>query len=276
MTYSIQSYESAAAFDADVSHFLKSDEDKNSLLIGLLKLVCGPNSETDTPVMRTIYENHQVVGVAMRTGDTRAFIGTDMPKDAIPALWRTVANLSVPIKELNGPDTFVDHMIDASKQPFKVFMYLGAFCLTAVTDPLPVPGQLRVANADDLPILEKWNQEFALEALGTANPAARENVERLLKLGSLYVWDVDGDIVCQTYSTQPMGSSIKITGVYTPTQWRGKGYASNCVAGLSKKLLADGYKKVFLYTDLANPTSNAIYQKIGYRRFSSLKHVKFS
>ncbi len=52
--------------------------------------------------------------------------------------------------------------------------------------------------------------------------------------------------------------------VYTPPELRGKGYATNCVAALSQKLLDDGYKFCSLFTDLSNPTSNDIYSKIGY------------
>ena len=274
MAYSIRNYESVALFEADIASFLNADADENALLIGLLKLLLGPHTETGSPVLRAVYEDKRVVGVGMRTGDSRAFIGSNVPAAAIPELWKSVANLPVPVTQLNGPDGFVDRMIEASNLPFKVFMYLGSFRLTEVIEPPPVPGVLRVAKVDDLDILERWNQEFALEAMSQEDPQARAKVERLLKLGSLYVWETDGKIVCQTYSTQPMGSSIKITGVYTPTQLRGKGYASNCVAGITKRLLKDGYKKVFLYTDLANPTSNSIYQKIGYKKYSSMKHVK--
>ena len=48
-------------------------------------------------------------------------------------------------------------------------------------------------------------------------------------------------------------------------EFRGRGYASNCVAALTQKMLDQGRKFCFLYTDLSNPTSNKIYQQIGYR-----------
>jgi uncharacterized protein len=58
---------------------------------------------------------------------------------------------------------------------------------------------------------------------------------------------------------------MSISLVYTPPPYRGRGYASNCVAALSQHLLDEGWKKCSLVTDLANPVSNSIYQKIGYR-----------
>ena len=49
-----------------------------------------------------------------------------------------------------------------------------------------------------------------------------------------------------------------------PPAQRKRGYASACVATLSHLLLNRGYEFCMLYTDLTNPTSNAIYQAIGY------------
>jgi predicted GNAT family acetyltransferase len=59
-------------------------------------------------------------------------------------------------------------------------------------------------------------------------------------------------------------NGIRVAWVYTPPENRGKGFAGACVAALSQKLLDEGRKFCFLYTDLANPISNHVYQKIGY------------
>ena len=57
---------------------------------------------------------------------------------------------------------------------------------------------------------------------------------------------------------------IRVGPVYTPPELRGRGYASNLVAAASQAALDDGRRALFLFTDLANPTSNRIYQAIGY------------
>jgi predicted GNAT family acetyltransferase len=57
---------------------------------------------------------------------------------------------------------------------------------------------------------------------------------------------------------------MTVSGVYTPPELRCKGYATSCVAELSRNILQSGKKFCMLYTDLANPTSNSIYMKIGY------------
>ena len=58
---------------------------------------------------------------------------------------------------------------------------------------------------------------------------------------------------------------IAISWVYTPAHLRRHGYATACVAALTQRMLDNGKSFCCLYTDLANPTSNSIYQKIGYR-----------
>jgi uncharacterized protein len=61
----------------------------------------------------------------------------------------------------------------------------------------------------------------------------------------------------------PRGSGI--AALYTPPEHRGRGYATALVATLSRGDMERGSAFCFLHTDLANPTSNRIYQRIGYR-----------
>ena len=66
-----------------------------------------------------------------------------------------------------------------------------------------------------------------------------------------------------------------VNGVYTPPEHRGRGYATSCVAALSARLLAEGRRFCFLFTDAANPTSNAIYQRIGYVPVAEVQEYRF-
>ncbi|MGC4856996.1 GNAT family N-acetyltransferase, partial [Micromonospora sp. DT4] len=56
----------------------------------------------------------------------------------------------------------------------------------------------------------------------------------------------------------------RIGPVYTPPAQRGRGWASNAVAEVSRRIQADG-ARVCLFTDQANPTSNKIYTALGYQ-----------
>jgi predicted GNAT family acetyltransferase len=69
---------------------------------------------------------------------------------------------------------------------------------------------------------------------------------------------------------------IRVSFVYTPPELRGRGYASACVAAVSGRALASGKSFCTLYTDLANPTSNSIYQRVGYRRIGEAAMIAFN
>ena len=68
---------------------------------------------------------------------------------------------------------------------------------------------------------------------------------------------------------------IRIGPVFTPPELRGQGYATSLVAEQSRWLLGTGRSLCFLYTDLDNPTSNALYRRIGYRMIAEAKEVRF-
>lgn len=140
--------------------------------------------------------------------------------------------------------------------------------------PFP-PGEFRQAAEDDIPIIAEWLQSFEEEALGKSHDIELARAERLVKLGSIFVWEIGGHLVSMAMRMRPIAHSITISGVYTPLEYRRKGYATGLVAMLSQRLLDSGYEFVNLFTDLANPTSNSIYQKIGFRPVCDFRMYSF-
>jgi predicted GNAT family acetyltransferase len=90
----------------------------------------------------------------------------------------------------------------------------------------------------------------------------------------LYVWE-DQEPVSMVGYAGPTPNGIRVSAVYTPPERRNRGYASAGVAALSQMLLDGGRRFCFLFTDLANPTSNRIYQQIGYRAVCDVDECKF-
>jgi RimJ/RimL family protein N-acetyltransferase len=136
--------------------------------------------------------------------------------------------------------------------------------LTAVTPVPRAPGQLHPASAADLDLLLTWQGEFNREAMGQSHdPELREHLARRLDDGEMYVW-IDGEPRSMAASARPTRRGVAINSVYTPPELRGRGYATSCVAALSQLLLDNGKRFCVLYTDVENPTSNAIYARLGY------------
>ena len=91
----------------------------------------------------------------------------------------------------------------------------------------------------------------------------------------MFLWEDGGQPVAMAMSSRPLQHSITVSAVYTPPEHRQQGYATALVARLSQHLLDMGYEFINLFTDLENPTSNSIYQKIGYNPVIDFRSYKF-
>ena len=123
-------------------------------------------------------------------------------------------------------------------------------------------GSLRMARTGDLALARNWIAAFSAEIaedMGDCGPT-------LIEEGALCFWEAPGKgSVCMAGCTGKTPNGIRVILVYTPPEHRGHGYATACTAALTGKLLAEGNRYCFLFTDLANPASNRVYEKIGYR-----------
>lgn len=145
-------------------------------------------------------------------------------------------------------------------------MEQGVYDATEVVPPHGVRGSFRVATPDDTPLLNRWAAGFVRD-IGHPVPEGEEVLTDRIERGEMWVWEYDGEPVSMAYASPPAGGLSRISWVYTPPEQRRNGFASAVVAGTTAVQLAAGHR-CMLYTDLANPTSNGIYQAIGYRRVS--------
>lgn len=142
-------------------------------------------------------------------------------------------------------------------------------------DPMP-PGTPRVAGDADVALLTHWFNAFARE-VDDLNASDREAAVRE-KLGyrGLTLWEDAGRPVSLAGLTRQVAGMVRVGPVYTPPELRGRGYAGAVTAELSRSALAAGAEEVLLYTDLANPVSNSVYQRIGYRPVEDRIVLSFS
>jgi predicted GNAT family acetyltransferase len=138
------------------------------------------------------------------------------------------------------------------------------------------PGSFRKATMDDFELALGWGHAFYHECFGDVeSPMDLNQITRtMLEEGSLYLW-LDPNPVSMAATTRPTLHGISISYVYTPPEHRRKGYGSAIVASLTQLMLDKGRKFCTLYTDLSNPTSNSIYQRIGYKPVADIVEVNF-
>ena len=121
------------------------------------------------------------------------------------------------------------------------------------------------AGAGDRDLLVDWHAAF-----GTRDPAAAEDPasawsDDRLSHGGLMLWEADGE-AGRDGGLQPQVAGVgRVGDVYTPPERRQRGYGGAITAAVSQQALDAGAAEVVLYTDLANPTSNALYQRLGYQ-----------
>jgi RimJ/RimL family protein N-acetyltransferase len=134
-----------------------------------------------------------------------------------------------------------------------------------LTWPDPPPeGAPRTAGDGDVALLADWFEAFAVEVHEMSAEDHEAAVREKLGYGGLTLWEARGRPVSVAGVTRQVASMVRVGPVYTPPRLRGRGYASAATAEVSRAALAAGAEEVLLYTDLANPVSNSIYQRIGY------------
>ncbi|MGW2248981.1 GNAT family N-acetyltransferase [Kitasatospora sp. NPDC001660] len=141
--------------------------------------------------------------------------------------------------------------------------------------PRPPAGRHRRASAADRALVIRWYEEFRDEA-GVLAPNIPKSVDDRIAAGGLHLWEDGGEPVALAGNSPVIAGMSRIGPVYTPADRRGRGYASAVTAAATAHALAEGAAEVLLYTDLANPVSNSIYQQIGYRPVEDCLAVDFT
>jgi uncharacterized protein len=258
----------AAAFAEVATPFLATHEVEHGLMLGLARAA----ADAGTPIAWSAVARDgagAVVGATLRTHDTVLLSREGVPGAAAALARDALAPALAPgVARAGLPAALADAFAAASGVAWRTERGLWIHELRAVVPPPPVPGARRVAGAADRETLVGWVTAFRGEASG--EPAGREEVERAvdarLAADSLHVWDVDGRPTALAGWAGPTPTGVRVNMVYTPPAERGRGWASALVASLSQHLLDGGRAFVFLFTDPENPTANAVYRRIGYRR----------
>jgi predicted GNAT family acetyltransferase len=136
-----------------------------------------------------------------------------------------------------------------------------------------VPGQARAVGPDDAPLLYDWTIAFMREAVPHDPPPGREQIAKAAAEGRHMFWIVDGAAVSMAAIARRLRNTAAISHVYTPPEWRGRGYAGSVTAAVVEKILAEGRSTACLYTDLRNPYSNRCYARIGFQPVCESWHI---
>jgi predicted GNAT family acetyltransferase len=143
--------------------------------------------------------------------------------------------------------------------------------------PACVAGAARDAGESDCALLVEWVQRFFEDAFGQVhNDGGEEFVDNANQAGHRFVlWDVDGAPVSMAMLRVPASGVSRIGPVFTPRDQRGHGYGSAVTAAVAELAHRSGTPDLVLFADLANPTSNTIYQRIGFEAVADSVRIDF-
>ena len=250
---------------------LLADEARHNLLLGLAgTLRDNPGLYRDHELW-LVEDGSAVVGAALRTPPYNLVLGGGS-EAALAALAReTGGGIPGAVGAVPEIDAFVGACARLHGVTPEPRVRQGIYTLDTVVPPDAPAGRPRRATTGDRALLVRWWGEFGTEALGALEQDEEQNARnvdhRLTMPGNgIALWEVDGEAVSAVGYGSPTPTGVRIGPVYTPPELRRHGYASALTAHVSSEQLAAGRSFCFLYTDLANPTSNKIYVAIGYRR----------
>lgn len=155
---------------------------------------------------------------------------------------------------------------DRTGDAVAVHRRMRLFRLGELVWPAPGPeGTARPAAGTDRDLLAGWFDAFTREVGDPPRQDHRAAVDERLGYGGITVWEVGEGPASIAGRTRAVAGMVRVGPVYTPPELRGRGYGGAATAAVSQAALDAGVREVVLYTDLANPTSNALYQRLGYR-----------
>ena len=269
----LQAHADAQAFLAAADELLSRDEARHNLIYAICSTLIESPSAYEEAFFWTV-EEADTLAALLRTPPFNIAVAWPRTPEALTFAADELHAQGLELPGVSGAlpeaDIFASAWEKATSAPHRVRMSHGVYAAHEARVPDNVPGELREAEARERELAVNWISAFQDEALEEDAPHLdlERAVDRRIESRSagFALWEVDAEPVslCGYGGRTPHG--IRIGPVYTPPEHRRHGYASALTARVTQQQLASGRDYCFLYTDLANPTSNRIYMNIGYER----------
>jgi predicted GNAT family acetyltransferase len=279
----VRSFPSASEFLKAAGAELSRREAANGLMLGVCgQILRNPERFAERICYRTVAEDGALQLAALMTPPHRLQLSysESLTEGGAAALAESLARDGWDAPGVMGPageaEAVARRLAALAGRGCRLENRLRLYELRSVARPPDARGRLRTARSADGAFLTRWWYDAQMEMFGKADPAETERTA-LFRLGdgAVYLWE-DGSPVSMAVRTRPTDNGISVGMVYTPPDYRRRGYATACVTELSRLLLAEGRQFCSLYADLANPVSNSIYQKIGYRAVCDFEEYGFA
>jgi GNAT superfamily N-acetyltransferase len=275
-------YQDADSFLDRTRAALERHESANGLMLGLgIRLVHEPYAYGSQPYFATVQSAARLQVAALMTPPHRLQVYAQRDRE-----WAGVGLVADALLRGGWPvpgvmtgeavaEAFAAIWRSKTGADYRIDMRQRIYELRHVVHPRYPAGEFRTAGIEHVALVRQWACGFYEDCFGEGNhEQIMRSAEEKIKDGTLYLW-VDGVPRSMAARIRPTPHGEAVGFVYTPPSQRRKGYASAVVARLSQQILDDGKQFCTLYTNLANPTSNHIYQQIGYTAIADVVDIDF-
>ncbi|MFJ7827338.1 GNAT family N-acetyltransferase [Psychrobacillus sp. NPDC096623] len=276
-----QHYENVNKFASRVTPFLEKNQDKFSLFLGVLESIKAGVYEN--PYMATIEENGQLLAIFQMTPPhplNIIFVDENQISTCTNICINELITHAVPVESIISVKEwavlFAHKWQEKTDGSYSLLMDQGLYRLDRVEESLEMSsGMWRYGTANDALLIEKWYAQFERDAglSASAPEEIKKRVKSMLERQEVFLWEDHGEVVSMMKKARPTANGVTVSLVFTPAEKRRKGYGRTMVAAVSKELLKE-FQFCVLYTDMLNPTSNKIYQEIGYQKLVDSVHLK--
>ena len=269
-------FATANEFRATCRDWLMENEDINNGLLDLVELLSTGHQVFQAPYwFASINNSAGIVGCAIHAMPD-GLVMSDMPNDAVAILVHSLRSKIAHINRVFGPDGVASELAalwgdsvgsdPVVESKWKIYRLDQVIPIDTIST-----GKLRIGNDDDIGLVREWGQAYGDEKVSLLEVA--DFMARKLSDRDLFIWHDERPRTIVTLSGRSK-SGVRISAVFTPLKYRGRGYASAAVASLSNSLLRDGYEFVTLTAEIGDPAER-VYKQLGYYVIGNRTCYKF-
>ena len=249
MTATARALEDHEEFATTIENFVAADPMRSTVLATVFAdVLAGVRSYPGSSWLVAEADN-EVIGIAMHTPPHRLWLSA-MPDAAAEAIAAVMADRAAP-----GALPGISGSREAASAAARAWQVLR---------PDETLTEVRALRSYTLGQLQPPSDVPAEEVDLVMPDVQATTAARLAGRGAFHVWEDGGTVVSLAGHSAQVSGMVRVGPVYTPPEHRRRGYGGAVTAATSRHALDNGASEVTLFTDLANPTSNAIYQQLGY------------
>jgi uncharacterized protein len=273
-------YRDVKGFADRVRSLLLSSEAENHLMLGILSgLLNSPAPPPTNLYLATVEDGGTPRGAALMTPPQKLVV-TQADDHALALLAEDLLGNSIQIPAVVGPSKAATSFAEILSKKAATSMERGLFMLIYQLDRVErfggAAGKLRPARMEELGHLSGWGEQFVNDTgVEERSEKVRGTTLAMIREGRLYVWEDGGTVTSMAAWAGETPNGARINYVYTPPEFRRRGYGTSCVSALCKQLLGSGKRFCFLFADLASPASNSIYRRIGFEPVCEFREYRF-